>query len=153
MIRIFTREILVGPVDIDMQNRVNNVCYVQWMQDAAVAHTTALGWDMARYEALGGGWVVRQHVVTYRRPAFLGETLTAATWVASMASSRSLRRYLFWRAADRAVLAEAETLWVFIDFTSGRPVKIPEELRAAFPVVEDAQEAQRMLEDLGAQRE
>ncbi len=145
MIPVFTQPILIGPADIDLQNRVNNVCYVQWMQDAAVAHTTALGWDMARYEAAGGGWVVRQHTVTYKRPALLGQTLTVATWVASMASRQSLRRYRFWRAADAAVVAEAETLWMYIDLASGRPLRIPDEVSGAFAVVEGEEEVRRAL--------
>lgn len=146
MIPVYTQTIVVGPADIDLQNRVNNVCYVQWMQDAAVAHTTALGWDLARYEAAGGGWVVRQHTVTYKRPALLGDTLTVATWVASMASRQSLRRYRFWRAADAAVVAEAETLWMYIDLASGRPVRVPDAVAGAFAVVEGEDEVRRALE-------
>lgn len=146
MPRIFTREITVGARDIDVQGHVNNLCYVKWMQDVAVAHSTAQGWSMERYVAEGAGWVVRQHTITYRRPAFQGEVITACTWIATFAPRQSARRYLFWRAADRVVLAEAETQWVFIDLKTGRPIKVPEALRSAFEIVEDAGEVKTMLE-------
>ena len=91
---------------------------------------------MERYESIGQGWVVRQHTITYKRPAFLGDMITAATWIASYASRRSLRRYVFWNATAKTLLAEAETQWVFIDMTNGKPVSVPDELQAAFPIVD-----------------
>ena len=123
--RIFTQEIIVAPQHIDIQNRVSNLCYVQWMQDLAINHSTVQGWGVERYDAEGHGWVVRQHTITYKRPALAGDVITAATWVAELASRQSLRRYLFWRAADRSVLAS---------------------LQAAFEVVEDDQEVLQFLQ-------
>ena len=136
-INIYTQQITVGQDDIDMQHRVSNLRYVAWMQDVAVAHSAVCGWPMERYESLGQGWVVRQHTITYKRPAFLGDVITAATWIASYASRRSLRRYAFWNAKEKALLAEAETQWVFIDRTSGKPVSVPDELQDSFPIVDE----------------
>ncbi|QCC85520.1 acyl-CoA thioesterase [Desulfovibrio desulfuricans] len=133
---IYTQQITIEPDDIDMQHRVSNLRYVAWMQDVAVAHSAVCGWPMERYESIGQGWVVRQHTITYKRPAFLGDVITAATWIASYASRRSLRRYVFWNATAKTLLAEAETQWVFIDMTNGKPVSVPDELQAAFPIVE-----------------
>ena len=136
-INIYTQQITVGQDDIDMQHRVSNLRYVAWMQDVAVAHSAVCGWPMERYENIGLGWVVRQHTITYKRPAFLGDVITAATWIASYASRRSLRRYAFWNAKEKALLAEAETPWVFIDMTSGKPVSVPDELQESFPIVDE----------------
>lgn len=144
--RIFIQAITVDARDMDMQNRVSNLSYVKWMQGLAVGHSTAVGWGMERYEAAGQSWVVRQHCITYKRPAFLGEVITMATWVASLSTRQSLRRYVFRRDADKAMLAQAETNWVYIDLSSGRPVRLPEELRAAFPIVENDSEALRFLD-------
>lgn len=145
--RIFVRQFTVAAADIDIQQHVNNVSYVQWMQDLAVGHSSALGWDLARYERIGQTWVVRSHQVVYRRPALLGESITALTWVASVGRRQSLRRYRFCRSSDGAVLVEAETVWVYVDGKTGRPVSIPENVRADFPVVEEA-EIRQLLEQL-----
>lgn len=136
-INIYTQQIIVGQDDIDMQRRVSNLRFVAWMQDVAVAHSAVCGWPMERYEAIGQGWVVRQHTITYKRPAFLGDVINVATWIASYATRRSLRRYVFWNAKEKALLGEAETQWVFIDMVSGRPVSVPEELHASFPIVDE----------------
>lgn len=146
MPRIFRLEIPIVETDIDVQGHVNNTRYVAWMQDVAVAHSAAQGWPMSRYVDEGAGWVVRQHTITYKRPCFLGETISACTWISTFAPRQSARRYLFWRAADKAVLAEAETQWVFINLATGRPSKVPDTLRNAFELVEDAGEVMKMLE-------
>jgi hypothetical protein len=48
---------------------VNNVQFVQWMQDAAVRHYESLG-GILLTQALETTWVVRSHNIEYLRPAF-----------------------------------------------------------------------------------
>lgn len=146
MVRIFTRVIPVVQDDIDIQGHVNNLRYLAWMQDVATAHSAAVGWPLERYVAEQSGWVVRSHTITYKRPAFLGETIVAATWIAGFSPRSSPRRYLFWRPADKVVLAEAQTEWVYVSLASGRPLKVPQELREAFTIVEDEGEVRAALE-------
>lgn len=143
--RIFTCRIDVAAQDMDMQHRVSNVRYVEWMQDIAVAHSAAQGWSMERYAAAGQGWVVHRHTITYKRPAVAGDVLLAATWVAEYASRQCLRRYCFLRQADGAVLAEAETAWMYIDMTTGRAIRVPDALRHDFAVVTDEEEVRAFL--------
>lgn len=128
---------LTIPDDVVDENRhVNNVAYVKWMQDAAIRHSEITGCTQATLET-GATWVVRTHVIEYRRPAFAGEELTVLTWVANFRRVRSLRRYKFIRSKDHAVLAQGETDWVFVDAQSGRPRAIPDHIKNAFQVVTD----------------
>jgi acyl-CoA thioester hydrolase len=123
--------------EIDGQGHANNVVFVQWMQDAAVAHSAAQGWPGERYAQAGFGWVVRWHRIEYLQPALAGDQLIVRTWVATMQKVMSLRRYQFIRDGDRALLATAETMWAFIDYATVRPARILPEVAAAFTVVAD----------------
>lgn len=134
---IYSKPLVVTREAIDANRHVNNLAYLRWMQDIATEHSAAQGWTMERYFETGTTWVVRSHYVEYLRPAFEGEGITAHTWIRDVLARRSTRRYGFVRGSDGAVLARAETLWVFVDFTTGRPADIPEALRAAFPLVGD----------------
>ena len=109
--------------EIDALGHANNVCYVRWMQDAAVAHSTALGWPGQAYRRLGSGWVVRSHAIEYRQPARAGDRIVVQTWVAAFKRVTSLRRYRIVRPADAALLATAETQWAFINFATGQPAR------------------------------
>jgi acyl-CoA thioester hydrolase len=120
--------------EIDELGHVNNLHYIAWMQAAAADHSTAVGWPWARYEALGGAWVVRSHAIEYLRPAFAGDEIVVRTWVSEMGKIQSRRRYAIVR--DGAVLARAETRWVFISRKTHALDRVPPELRAAFPVLE-----------------
>ncbi len=134
---IFEFEHTVSDAEIDALNHAGNVAYVEWMQAAAVAHSTALGWPAERYVARGQGWVVRAHVIEYLQPALAGDRVVVRTWVATMRKATSSRRYEILRKSDGRRLATAETRWAFIDYATGQPARIPPEIAASFPVVSD----------------
>jgi acyl-CoA thioester hydrolase len=79
---------------------------------------------MARH---GAAWVARSHQIEYLRPAFAGEALVVKTWIADMERVKSLRRYEFSRGAQ--LLARGATDWVFVDAETGRPKRIPDEMK------------------------
>ena len=134
MIRIYRHEIQVPSSAIDENGHVNNVQYVQWMQDAAVQHSNAAGCTQVTLD-LGATWVIRSHKIEYLRPAFQGDHLAVLTWVSNFRKVRSLRKYRFFRVSDKAVLANGETDWVLVDSESGRPLAIPDHLAAVFEMV------------------
>jgi len=133
---VYRFDLIVPAEVVDGNRHVNNVAYVQWMQDAALQHSAATGCT-AMTEALGATWVARMHRIEYLSPAFAGEAITVLTWVADFRKVRSLRRYRFIRGADQRVLAEGETDWVLIDVATSRPRAIPPELANLFELVPD----------------
>jgi acyl-CoA thioester hydrolase len=109
------------------------------MQDAAVAHARASGCTRES-EAVGATWVVRTHQIEYLTPLFAGDKVTVLTWPANFQRVRSVRKYKFVRASDGAVIARAETDWVFVNAKRGKPLSIPEEVRKTLPVVSEEME-------------
>lgn len=129
----FRYEVRVTASAIDANGHANNVEYVRWMQEAAIAHADAAGCTAAT-SAAGAMWVVRSHRVEYRRPAVEGDVLCLVTWLHDYRRAFSTRKYRFERAKDAAVLAEGETEWVFVDVATGRPRSIPAAIAAMFEV-------------------
>ena len=125
--------------DVDRNGHVNNVVYIQWMQDAAIAHARASGCTKAS-QTVGATWVVRTHHIEYLSPLFAGDRVTVLTWPANFQRVRSTRIYKFVRAKDGAVIARAETDWVFVNAKTGRPQSIPEEVRKTLPIVSEEME-------------
>ncbi len=136
---LYRHEFTVGQDAIDENGHVNNVVYVQWMQDVAVLHSNATGCTDATRE-IGAMWVARSHKIEYLNPAFAGDRIEALTWVVNFRKVRSLRRYKFVRTSDQAVLAQGETDWVFMDARRGRPRVIPEEVSGIFTLVDADQQ-------------
>jgi len=134
------RHNLIVPVEaLDANDHVNNVCYVQWMQDIAIRHADATGCTRATRD-LQATWVARSHAIEYLRPAFAGDPLEILTWIADFRKVRSLRRYKFTRTTDQVVLATGQTDWVFVDAATGRPRPIPDQVRNLFTLLSKDQE-------------
>ncbi len=134
---IYEYPLLVRPQHIDRLGHVNNLTYLAWMLDAAVAHSATQGWTAERYDALGSVWVVRSHEIKYIEPAYEGQQLIVRTWVADMTKVSSTRRYRIERADDSAVLAKAATRWAFVDRASGTLARIPRTIIDSFEIVAD----------------
>jgi acyl-CoA thioester hydrolase len=133
-------QLVVPETAIDINGHVNNVQYVHWMQEAAIAHSAELGWPTERFLSLGRTWIIRCHTIEYFHSAHAGETIHVLTWVADFHKIRSLRKYKFLRPQDGVVLATASTLFIFCDLHSGKPVAIPQEVQAAYTVIGAADE-------------
>lgn len=132
---IYEHRLTVSAEAIDSQGHVNNIEYIRWMQDAAVAHSSAQGWSTSRYEEIGAGWVARTHRIDYLQAAFECDQVLVYTWVSDFRKIRSLRKYKMVRLGDDTVLATAETDWAFIGMEHRVPRRIPPELATAFEIV------------------
>jgi acyl-CoA thioester hydrolase len=126
----YSKTITVTKDFIDENGHVNNVVYVQWMQDIAVEHYTSIGGATA--QGPDATWVVREHKIEYLLPAFEGEEIEIRTWVENVRRVRSLRKYEFVRKADGKVLVKGETDWVFLDVKTGSPRAVPETVIKVF---------------------
>ena len=127
---IYTKTFTIPSSAIDENGHVNNVVYVQWMQDIAVEHYSSIG----GVEAQGpdSTWVIRKHSIEYFLPAFEGEEVEVRTWVENLRKVRSLRMYEFVRKSDGKVLVKGETDWVFMDAKTGKLKAIPIEVEKVF---------------------
>lgn len=135
MAAIGTIELVVPDSAIDANGHVNNVQYVQWMQDAAIAHSTLQGWSPERYLAIGRTWIIRSHTIEYLHSAYAGDRITISTWVSEFHKFRSLRKFKFVRQADDTALAVAATVFVFCDLATGKPRSIPPEVLNAYTLI------------------
>lgn len=134
---IYSVEFTIPDTAVDQIGHVNNVMYVQWMQDLAVSHYEFVG-GTAPMQAARAIWVVREHHIEYLLPAYAGEIIEAQTWVANIRRVRSLRKYRFLRKSDGQLLVRGETDWVFVDTLSGQPLRIPEEVVGVFTLLPES---------------
>ncbi len=132
----FEIPIVVLPSDIDDMDHVNNVVYLSWIQDVAIAHWLARANEALRAEF---GWVATRHEIDYKQAARLGDAITARTWIGTVDSRRFERHSAIVRTSDGVVLARARTLWLLTSRLTGKITRITPELRACFPSDEDSE--------------
>lgn len=125
----FERPVPVIPEDFDELGHVNNVVYLRWIQDIAVAH-----WRAAATPAQQDlyAWVAHRHEIDYKAPALPGDAIVASTWVGAAEAVRFERFVEILRASDRKVLAASRTIWVPILRASGRVTRVDDGVRRVF---------------------
>jgi len=117
--------------DIDEQNHVNNTVYLRWIQEVATAHWQAIASSEAQE---GIGWVVLRHEIDYKAPAGLGDDLILRTWVGKATRLTFERLTEILRSSDGQLLSKARTLWCPINAQTGRPVRVPVDVREQFSI-------------------
>ena len=122
---VFKTNYTVVTSNIDELNHVNNVVYLQWIQDIAGLHWNELkqGVDTAAYV-----WVVIRHEIDYLNQALLGDALLAKTWVGKTAGLKSIRHVEFYR--NNKLLVKAQTTFCLLHAKSFKPMRITDEILA-----------------------
>jgi acyl-CoA thioester hydrolase len=123
----FSHSFRVEKSDIDVQGHVNNVAYVKWIQDAAVAHWFSITTERTREKYT---WVVLRHEIDYKKQAFENEEITAITWVGEPKRISWERFTEIKRGED--LLVQARSVWCLIDRETSKPTRITLELKEMF---------------------
>ena len=100
----FEQTLTVTSDHLDELQHVNNVQYLQWVQDVAGAHWQHLIRDNPTEFGL---WVVRSHHIEYKRQAKLGDTLRVVTHVTTAEGFQSERRVRFFLGDTKTLVAQA----------------------------------------------
>jgi acyl-CoA thioester hydrolase len=119
----YSHSFRVEPSDIDEQGHVNNVAFLSWIQDVAVAHwrSAATAEQQEKFS-----WVVVRHEIDYKKQAFLNDEITATTWVGEWSKVTCERFTEITRGGD--LLVKSRTVWCMIDRETAKPARIASDL-------------------------
>lgn len=122
MEKVFVTKRIVQQSEIDELNHVNNIVYLQWVQDVAKLHWQ----ELTKNSAVNDIWVVLRHEIDYLRSAVLGDEITIKTWVGETEGVKSIRYVEILKGEN--VLAKATTTWCLLDGKTFRPKRIDEHI-------------------------
>jgi acyl-CoA thioester hydrolase len=119
----FETKYTVKSSHIDELNHVNNVVYLQWIQDIANLHWTQLkkSEDTTDYV-----WVVIRHEIDYVGQALLGDSIVAKTWVGKTGGIRSIRHVEFYK--NNKLIVKAQTMFCLVNSKSFKPTRITDQI-------------------------
>jgi len=123
----FSHSFCVSADDIDEQSHVNNVAFVRWIQDVAVAHWFSVTTEETREKLT---WIVVRHEIDYKKQAFENEKVTVETWVGEP-TFISWERFTEIRRGED-LLVKARSVWCLIDRATLKPTRITSELKELF---------------------
>lgn len=118
--------------EMDAFGHVNNVSYARYFESARADYFTVLGiWETPQ-KPLEAGPVLTHLEMDYRRQVVFPETLEVTVEVASFTSRGFRMATSMWNSNGDCVLTgHGDFIWM--DFRTGRPVTIPQDLKNHFP--------------------
>ncbi|MGW9686505.1 acyl-CoA thioesterase [Flagellimonas sp. 2504JD1-5] len=125
----YTEVFAVTKDDLDELNHVNNIRYVEWIQDISKKH-----WLQVTDEATRKGliWVVKNHHIAYHLSAKLGDTIQVQTYIEETKGAISKRVVAIKNNKTNALLVKGITEWCLLDAITFRPKRVPEVVQQLF---------------------
>ena len=127
---IFTEKIYT--YQIDFVGHVNNIVYIQWLENGRVRLLEAIG--MPAFElAVSDGIVpvLTETSIKYKKPFFLNNTVTVEVWISKLNNASAIMEFRFFNEKGE-LCATAQQKGLFIDRKTMRPARLTEEYRQAF---------------------
>lgn len=117
--------------EIDHTGKITLPGIINYFQDCSIAQTEALGYSVAKLKEQKRGWVLLSWQIIVERYAKLGEKLLVSTWATGFKGVCGSRNFSM-EDQDGNRIAYADSLWVYMDLSRGKPVKPTEEEMAAY---------------------
>lgn len=109
--------------EIDVLNHVNNVVYLQWVNDISEKH-----WSILSNREIDSKyfWVAIRHEIDYVNQAVLDDDITVYTWIGETGGVKSIRIVHIYRG--QILLAKARTTWCLVDMNTNKPTRIRQDI-------------------------
>ncbi|MFG6687355.1 acyl-CoA thioesterase [Mariniflexile sp. HNIBRBA6329] len=120
----FETTLTVIQKDLDELNHVNNIRYVEWVQDIAKAHWLKNASPKITKEYY---WVMLSHYIEYKSSALLNDVIKLKTYVINSEGVTTTRIVEIYNDAEK-LLAKSETNWCLISSETKRPARITPEI-------------------------
>jgi acyl-CoA thioester hydrolase len=118
--------------DIDQAQHVNNAVYLSYVEDCGFQLVKHFQWPAQRMRAEGFAILIRKHHIQYLQPALFDDEIEVASYVYAVKRASAMRYYSITRVRDGALLAQVNSLLVWVDLTTGAPARFPAQFLTDF---------------------
>lgn len=125
----FKKPVEIKESNFDQIGHINNVVYLQWVQDIAEAHWNHVS---APEQLANYLWVAIRVEIDYLKEIRPGEDIIAETYVEKMEGVKSERHTIISGKQSGQTKAKAKTIWCLLDAESKKPRRIPQDLKDLF---------------------
>ena len=115
--------------DLDELAHVNNVRYVQWIQDISKEHWQSKAPKQLQDKVV---WVVMRHDIVYKNAAKLNDKIRIGTYIEKSHGATSVRIVEMKDDKTNVLLVRSSTEWCLLSAETLRPMRIPGEIHEIF---------------------
>ncbi len=125
----YQKTITVTQEDLDELAHVNNVRYLQWIQDISKEHWQKLVSADIRETMV---WVVMRHEIDYKNAAVLNDLLHIKTHIKESRGAISVRVVEIRNDKTNELIVRSNTKWCLLNSSTFKPIRIPENIIEIF---------------------
>jgi acyl-CoA thioester hydrolase len=125
--------------DQDAFGHVNNTACIRWFESARVRYLETVGLG-SMFTAENVGPILAQVTCNYRRQINYPDNVTIGAKVTRMGNSSMTMNHAVWSETQQAIVADGISTVVTFDYRAQKPVRVPDELRAAISRLEGRSE-------------
>ncbi len=122
--------------DEDSFAHVNNVAYLRWCETARVDYLVRIGL-FPEMPPKGIGPILASVNCNYRRPLKYPDTVVIGSRVTSIGNSSFRMEHRIVSRALGEIAAEVDSTIVTVDYSTGKAVRVPDEIRDAIARLEE----------------
>lgn len=119
--------------EVNEENRIRLDAVLDYFQDCCTFHSEDVGGGVSYLSARNQAWLLASWQIVFLAYPKLGERLRISTIPYQFKGVFGLRNVLMENEAGD-VLAYANSHWIFVDTVSGRPIRIPQDIIAQYPL-------------------
>ncbi|MDD7739757.1 MAG: thioesterase [Fusicatenibacter sp.] len=128
---------------------------INYFQDCSTFQSEELGMGVEYLKNLNRAWLLSSWQIRIKRLPSLGEAVRTGTWAYGYRGFTGMRNFVM-ETASGEQLACANSIWAYVDITSGKPVRVTENVVKAYgqeePLEEEFGERKiRLAEEMEAQ--
>lgn len=97
---------------------------INYFQDCSTFQSEDINRGLSYMQSINRVWLLSSWQLKILKPATLGEYITAGTWAYDFKGFYGYRNFILKNQEDE-VIAAANSVWVYLDTETGRPIKIP----------------------------
>jgi acyl-CoA thioester hydrolase len=106
--------------------------YLSYVEDCSFQLLKHFKWPMQRMRDEGFAILIRRHHIQYLQPAVFDDEIEVASYVYDVKRASAMRYYSITRVSDGALLAQVNSLGVWVDLKTGMPARFPGQFLADF---------------------
>jgi acyl-CoA thioester hydrolase len=127
-------ELRVRSCDVDSFGHVNNAVYLMYAEAARNDYMLQRGMTFADFKRWNAGPVLISARLDYKAPAHTDDELVITGLMQGQGRTRFGIVHEILRKRDGKEVCHAELDFAFVDLTTGRPCRMPEEFSKAFGI-------------------
>ncbi len=118
---------------------MNNTVFLRWFESARITYLERIGFP-AKIRADGQGPILAAVHCNYRSQLKYPDTVRIGARVTKIGTTSAHISQVVFSRAQQAIVADGESIVVFYDYRTKRPIPIPDPLRAAIEKLQNAVE-------------